>query len=154
MWYVKRYRHYERVADCTRTKLSKGFLHPSVSRVSVLHANQPQICNTCPNSTSCFGRCTPLFISISRLIRCLISLCELNFVPVLAVLSSRPMPPCLLHSGWRHKNHRSSKKYEHTMCILYHEFFPSHGATVPSEPEPPYYRGFTITLKTHHTRQE
>jgi len=59
--------YYERVADCTRTKQSKGFLHPSVSRLSVLHANQPQICNICPHSTFYFGRCTPLFISIARL---------------------------------------------------------------------------------------
>jgi hypothetical protein len=29
-------------------------------------------------------------------------------------------------------------------------FFPN-GATAPSGPELPYYRGFTITLKTHHT---
>jgi len=33
------------------------------------------------------------------------------------------------------------------MYIVYHEIFPSHGATAPSEPEPYHYRDFTITLR-------
>jgi hypothetical protein len=32
-------------------------------------------------------------------------------------------------------------------------FLSPRGTTAPSGPGPPYYRGFTMTLKTHHTRQ-
>ena len=37
-----------------------------------------------------------------------------------------------------------------SVCVYVYTYI--HGATAPSYPGSPHYRGFTITLKTHHIR--
>ena len=69
-----------------------------------------------------------------------------TFLPRMPLLSNRPV-----HYGIYSEQSGNGTGSLHQCSALNCLFFP-HGATDPSRPGLPHYRGFKITLKTHHIR--